>query len=275
MTQTRGDVAGYPPAVGRDVHLDMLHSDEQVDAATRLLWRVWNAKTPAERSAVIDRTLLRTLCHTQNYVVGAYREDRLIGCTVGFFGSRSPARSPNSLYSFISGVDQAQSNRGIGYAMKRHQRTWALERGIEMITWTFDPLVARNVYFNLCKLGADVVAYKPDFYGRLDDGLNTNQKTDRLLVEWDLRDSWVEQAMLDEHGGAKRFATLLPEAELISIPKDIGMLRETDPEFARRESEAARDRFRSLMADGYRVAGMSRVREYVLLPADVSAAYEA
>lgn len=274
VVQTGGAVAERR-ASRSGADMVMLRPGEQIEAAAELLWGVWKARTEAERSAVIDSTLLRTLCDTGNYVVGAYRDGELIGCAVGFFSSGSASGRPDCLYSFIAGVSHAQSNRGVGYAMKRHQRQWALERDIDTITWTFDPLVARNAYFNLSKLGATVDAYKPDYYGRLNDGINTNQNTDRLVAHWDLRDEWVEQAMIRELGDLRRHACVSPEAELIVIPEDIGVLRETDPQLAQHERLAVRERFQSLLAQGYRVAGMSKAREYVLLPTGVNGAFEA
>ncbi len=56
--------------------------------------------------------------------------------------------------------------------MKLHQRAWAIARGIPVIEWTFDPLVARNAYFNIRKLGAMPVEYLPNFYGIMGDGIN-------------------------------------------------------------------------------------------------------
>ena len=261
------------PAVGSDADLVTLRTAEQLDAAANLLWSIWGARNGVERSEVISNSMLRTLAHSGNYVVGAYRGDELIGCTVGMFGSASGR--PDHLHSYIAGVPQAQSNRGVGYAMKRHQRQWALERGIGTIKWTFDPMVAGNAYFNLCKLGVTVMSFEPDFYGRLDDGYNTDQSTDRLLVEWNLRAEWVEQAMTGDRGGFRRHISVVPEAELIPVPEDIGKLLERDPQLAQQERLVVRQRFQSLITQGYQVVGMSKAREYVLLAGGVEPRYEA
>ena len=67
----------------------------------------------------------------------------------------------------------APSHQGtaVGFVLKQHQRSWALERDIDTIEWTFDPLVRRNAYFNLTKLGARLVGYVDNFYGKLHDGV--------------------------------------------------------------------------------------------------------
>lgn len=59
-----------------------------------------------------------------------------------------------------------------------------LAQGIELITWTFDPLEARNASLNLRHLGATSSSYLENMYGELRDDLNQGLPTDRLLVEW-------------------------------------------------------------------------------------------
>ena len=73
--------------------------------------------------------------------------------------------------------------------MKLHQRSWAAERDLAWITWTFDPLVRRNAWFNLGVLGAEVHEYLVDFYGPIDDSINAGDESDRLLVAWAVTDS--------------------------------------------------------------------------------------
>ena len=76
--------------------------------------------------------------------------------------------------------------RSVGFALKVHQRAWCLRRGVRVIAWTYDPLIRRNAYFNLVKLGARPVEYLRNFYGAMDDAINGGTETDRLLVHWDL-----------------------------------------------------------------------------------------
>lgn len=260
---------------GVDADVVMLRDAKHLDKACELLWSVWGARDGAERNEVISGVLLRSLAFSGNYVAGVFDGDDIIGCTVGMLGSSEEDGGTDHLHSYIAGVAHTHSDRGIGYRMKRHQREWALSKGLERITWTFDPLVSRNAYFNLCKLGARAVSYKPDFYGRVDDGVNTNQITDRLLVAWDLRAPWVAQSMIGAGRGPRRHAVALPGAELIVVPEDVNMLRESDPERAGRKRLTVRDQFQSLIAQGYQIAGMSRSREYVLLPSEVTPEFTA
>lgn len=70
--------------------------------------------------------------------------------------------------------------------LKQHQREWAFARDVGHITWTFDPLVARNAHFNLRVLGARATEYLVDHYGPMDDGVNRGDETDRIMISWAL-----------------------------------------------------------------------------------------
>src|SRR5262249_42274544 len=114
---------------------------------------------------------------------------------VGFFAP--PAHQ--ALHSHVAGIDERMRGHSVGFALKLHQRAWALLRGVVEIEWTFDPLVRRNAHFNLGKLAADAVEYLPNFYGRMDDGINGADDTDRLLVSWRLGAPEVARACGSMH----------------------------------------------------------------------------
>ena len=98
--------------------------------------------------------------------------------------SAGPPGTP--FHSHIVGLLPESTGRGLGRAIKLHQRAWCLERGIAEMTWTFDPLVGRNAYFNIQRLGARPVEYLPEFYGAMNDSINSGQLSDRMLMRWDL-----------------------------------------------------------------------------------------
>jgi predicted GNAT superfamily acetyltransferase len=128
------------------------------------------------------------------------------------------------------------------------------------IEWTFDPLVRRNAYFNLVKLGADAVEYLVDFYGPMEDGINAGDESDRILVRWKL-DS--EKAAAAAAGRPLEFR---PDAGalLVPVPDDIVAMRRDDPGLARRWRHQLREALGGAMSRGYRVSGLSRAFEYVL-----------
>ena len=126
-----------------------------------LIGLVYGVSRPFAASAVLsevwggDRTgmppnLLRALAHSGNYAVGLYDGERMVGASVAFFAA--PAQ--RSMHSHITGVLAGYRSLGLGRLLKQHQRDWAFAHGVGHITWTFDPLVARNAHFNLDVLGA-------------------------------------------------------------------------------------------------------------------------
>ena len=153
-----------------------------MQAACEVLSRIWDIRPPAALD--VQPHLLRALGHGGNYLAGAYRSGsaELVGASVAFFIEPLGA----AMHSHITGVLAGVAGRGVGAALKWHQRQWALERGLSRITWTYDPLIARNSFFNLTRLGARPENYFVDFYGPMDDGPNRGQPTDRAEVVWDL-----------------------------------------------------------------------------------------
>src|SRR4029077_2210825 len=123
----------------------------------------------------VNSDLLRALAHSGNYVAGAYVGSRLVGGLVGWLGG-DPARELH-LHSHILGVLPDSQVHGLGFELKQHQRRWCLERGVKLVEWTTDPLVRRNIYFNLTKLGAQARAYLVNFYGVMADGLNAGEES--------------------------------------------------------------------------------------------------
>jgi predicted GNAT superfamily acetyltransferase len=234
------------------------------EAAAVLFDEIWRPD-PAERPVNVD--LLRALSKAGNYVAGAYEGGRLVGAAVGFFGP--PAEK--TLHSHIAGATPAA--RGVGFALKLHQRAWTLERGVPAIAWTFDPLISRNAYFNLTKRGARPVEYLPNFYGNMRDGINAGDESDRLLVRWDLT-APVGGPAFDKAGavigldrsmdGRPAPGSLDGEAVLVAVPPDVEKLRAADPAAAREWRLAVRSVLGSLLAGGARVAGFDRDGWYLV-----------
>lgn len=225
---------------------------------------------PDPSNPTVTTELLRALTKAGNYVVAAYRDTRMVGACVGFFGPPREAM----LHSHIAGVVPDLTGRSVGHAMKLDQRAWAIERGVRTITWTFDPLVRRNAYFNLVKLGAAATEYLPDFYGGMHDGINGDDESDRLLIVWDLHaplarsvDRPIGGAVVAlGHGedGGPRKGSSVGETLLVGVPADVETLRLADPQLARRWRSALREVLGPLMAGGARITGFDRSGWYVV-----------
>jgi predicted GNAT superfamily acetyltransferase len=140
--------------------------------------------------------------------------------------------------------------------MKLHQRAWAAERDIEWITWTFDPLVRRNAWFNIAVLGADVHTYLPDFYGTMTDAINAGDASDRLHVEWRVTGPLPDRPR--EGHDATGVITRVP------TPEDVVTLRRTDPDAVGRWRTQTRATLTTALEAGGRVLGFTREGEYVI-----------
>lgn len=206
--------------------------------------------------------LMVTFAHAGGYVAGAFQGGELAGASVGF---RAEDRT---LHSHVTG---ARIGRGIGYALKLHQRAWCLDRGLDRISWTFDPLVRRNARFNLVKLGARPVAYLEGFYGALDDAINRGDESDRLMTVWELAGTpaappdppyAVGVAARDERPVAGRADG---PAVLVATPRDIETLRREDPAAGKAWRLAVREVLGGLMARGGRVAGLTGDGSYIVV----------
>jgi predicted GNAT superfamily acetyltransferase len=102
------------------------------------------------------------------------------------FALAVPALKGSSVYlhSHMVGVLSEFRGQGIGRRLKLEQRSKALERGINLIEWTFDPLELKNAYFNLERLGAIARRYVENQYGTSSSPLHRGLPTDRLIAEW-------------------------------------------------------------------------------------------
>ena len=162
-----------------DLHFRSVHGIDDARTMVRLFDAVWGGWDGA--TGIQDATIV-ALAHAGNYAEVAMIDDDPVGAALGFFG----VPLGEVLHSHIVGVLPHATGLGIGRAIKLRQRDWCRQRSITTMTWTFDPLVARNAYFNIEKLGARPTHYMIDYYGQMSDGINAGQASDRVLLTWDL-----------------------------------------------------------------------------------------
>lgn len=254
-----------------------LHDVADLDRLSKIFAEIWSAP-----DSMITTELLRALSHAGNYVSGAFLNGELVGGIIGFLGMED---GRITLHSHILGVLPKSQTRNAGFALKQDQRAWALERGIQSARWTFDPLVSRNAYFNISKLGARASAYYPSFYGAMKDGVNSGDESDRVLVEWDLTGTAATSASLGGHSSpevdallSNGAATILEDADdhprilepsgssvlLCFVPRDIVAMREQDFDLALAWRRALRSTLGTALNNGFVVDSFSRSGCYVL-----------
>lgn len=215
------------------------------------------------------------------YVVGAYAGDDLLGAAAGVPADTLDGAPIPHLHSHLIGVVPDNRNRQIGTALRLHQRAWSLERGLDRITWTFDPLARRDAHFSLTKLGARVIRYIVDFHADMQDGPNPARGGDQLLVQWLLDDPQVAVDAGDRFAAEPETSTALrcgpdhaPEIDrehhdsvawICEIPPDIEAIRNTDPDLALSWRVALRAVMHGAMSDGAQVVAFDRDRGYLLI----------
>ncbi|MFJ6532089.1 GNAT family N-acetyltransferase [Microbacterium sp. NPDC091662] len=198
------------------VDIRLLSEVDDFARVAELFQSIW---TKQGEASPVNVETLRALSKAGSYVGGAFEHDELVGACFGFFA----APGQRALHSHIAGVSSRMRGRSVGFALKVHQRAWALEEGLDEISWTFDPLISRNAHFNLVKLAASPTSYHRNFYGHMADALNGADDTDRMLVTWYVRDPRVVAAC---HGESAGSADVVAHAEpLLSVGEDLGPLR--------------------------------------------------
>lgn len=225
--------------------------------AGRLFDTVW----PAEHTQV-QVNLLRALVHAGGYASLATIDDEVVGAALGFVGRHRDERGGwhVHLHSHMAAVLPHVRDRHIGSALKWHQRDWCLEQGIDTIVWTFDPLVRRNAYVNLVRLGVEVRGFEVDFYGPMADAINAADATDRLFAWWRLNSSSARAAA----EGRLRPLDLRPGMREIPIPEDIVALRAADPDEAARWRMRMRADLAEAFAADWRIVGVTTTGGYAL-----------
>ena len=225
-----------------EVKIQILKSLSEQSLARNIFDKTWSKDAGTE----ITSNLLQAMVHNGAYISGAFIDQKIVGASFGF----AAVEPELHLHSHMTAVLPEYQDRNIGFQLKIHQKNWAKENGFKSVSWTFDPLVARNAKFNINKLGAKITNYFSNFYGAMEDELNAGDESDRLLARLD-----TESVVTP---------TNFEKIELISIPKDIVLIRKNNLNEALKLRIEVRNRFRSLLDNGYQVIGFTENSEYRL-----------
>jgi predicted GNAT superfamily acetyltransferase len=255
------------------IEIEEMHGVARAREVELLQMEIWRAS----EAWIVPSHALMIVSDSGGILLGARVRGQLVGFVLGFL-----ARTDGTLFhaSHMLGVLPEFRRHGVGAALKWRQRDVARVQGLDLMRWTFDPLEARNAYFNLHKLGASCRVYKPDYYGPMQDELNRDLPSDRLLVEWRLDSDGRRPALSTGPRSILRNRDGSPQLQLddmaggeplaVEIPDDIQAIKREAPEVALRWRLAVREAFSAALAVGY---GAHDFRDgaYILLKESVNA----
>lgn len=195
----------------------------------------------------VSPRLLAALQHNAGSVLGAFAGDELIGFTYGFLGSDAGVVYH---YSQVAAVHPDWQGQGVGRALKFSQRDYVLSTGVTRMRWAFDPVRTRNAHLNLDVLGAEARWFASDLYGVENIGRDSGMSTDRLIVDWDLRDPRPPEVPVPDLVGWGEVAADGDDV-LLGAPLDWDGLAAGDPPAARRLRPRLAEHMTKLLADGH------------------------
>jgi len=266
--------------------LDSNADFEELEEVQRAIW-------PGSELIVVPMHLLTTVAHNGGLVLGAFDEGHMVGFVFGFLGtddreSHRPAMARLKCCSHQLGVVPEYRDQGVGRQLKLAQRRWALDQGVRLVTWTFDPLESRNANLNIARLGCVSQTYKRNVYGEMGDELNRGLPSDRFQVDWWITSNRVKQRLSGKRpplseaqmlsAGATVVNPPLPSATgwpappdeaiwpdatlaLVEIPGDFQSLKQSDRSLAFDWRLHTREVFERLFDDGYIVTDFIHQRQ--------------
>lgn len=274
----RAEAAAIRVAADAGVEVRPADGLAEVAAIRDTLGEVWD-----DPQHLVPRELLRAIGRFGGVLLGAWDGDTCVGGSLGFYGATA---GTFRLHSHTTAVRAGHRGRHVGLALKLAQRVVALHAGVDVVSWTFDPLLRANARFNLERLGATATGYEPDFYGPRDDVFNAGDLTDRLVVEWAVADRAVrsrlegeapptpppgpgDQVLVAAVEGAPRGGRgpLDPTRPAwIATPGDAVALRRRDPALAHAWRLAVREAFVTALDSGMVAAGFAAGGWHRLVP---------
>lgn len=224
---------------------------EELDACARLQKEVFalaDLEISPRRHLIVTRS-------AGGFTLGAFAGEELIGFVLSVPGFRGAERF---FYSHMTAVSNRFQNLHVGTRLKWAQRARALHEGVDFIKWTFQPIQARNAFFNLERLGAIIKTYAPNFYGtdyataHLDAG-KIGIDSDRLFCEWNLESEKVKKLEKGE-----KFEESGAVVKTIEIPNDWNALVKKNPERAVAEQTRVKAEFQNAFAENLICKGFER-----------------
>ena len=234
--------------MNNSIQLRELVNLQNQDSARRIFDLTWAMDAGTE----ITPNLLQAMVHSGAYLSGAFIDNKIVGAAFAFPATNNGLH----LHSHMTAVLDEFRDQGVGYALKIDQWNWAKKQKYSHLSWTFDPLVRRNAKLNIVKLGVDISAYYPNFYGAMPDALNAGDDSDRLMVSW--------STDINAPKARELITQPKPDDILIQIPEDIVGIRSKDQSESMKWRRQVREQFLSAFEKNGKVVGFSANNEYVV-----------
>lgn len=263
----------------------LLKTPSELEEAVTLQTIYWGN----EADALVPLHMLLSLARYGGHIIGAYDGKQMVGLLMGFLGYDSDRHtSPLTMDDLIfmsKRMVVLPDYRGqqIGYNLKLKQRDLAIKMGVNCISWTFDPLLARNAHLNIRKLGGIIRHYIVNYFG--ESISNPTLSADRVVIEWRVLHPHVN-ARMSEKSMSTSLETYLSDGAvvinpiqdenslpypamvttvrdhdgtlLLEIPKDFVSLQTSATEVANRWRSHVRESFKSILDLGYIVTDFVR-----------------
>jgi predicted GNAT superfamily acetyltransferase len=197
----------------KNISIRQIESFAELRAVEELQKEVWGIPD----IDVVPLTQLVAAKAAGGVLLGAFDGHTLVGFVYGFVAEEDGEMAH---HSHMLAVKNAYRNFNLGYKLKLAQREEVLAQGINLITWTFDPLQSLNAYFNFVKLGVVCDRYMINFYGEEASSFLHQSGTDRFWVKWLLTSDRVVKRL----GAAKAELENPSDKLVIEIPADVNAL---------------------------------------------------
>jgi chorismate synthase len=240
-----------------------LHTIPELEEAADVQTAVWGLNP----RNVVPSSITHVLTMRGGLVLGAYDAERMIGMLLAL-----PARDHEEwiLWSHMTGVLRQYQGRGIGAALKRSQREWALAQGYRRIGWTVDPLQRGNAHFNFHLLGQEAAltarTYHVNFYGDMDDDINRGLPSDRIEAMWCIDQPSLHEAFDPETSNILSVGEALQPVGTdqwdastiqIALPRNLEAIRRAAADGVLAWRLALREKLQEAFARGYAIVDFS------------------
>jgi predicted GNAT superfamily acetyltransferase len=262
VTAAQGD--RQATVVGDEIEIRRLTTHDELAEAVAIQDEIWGAGF----SDRVPAAILHVSQKVGGVTAGAF--DATTGRMLGFVFGLTGFRDGRPIHwSDMLAVREEARGRHLGERLKRFQRDELRRIGVEIMYWTYDPLVARNAHFNINRLGARPVEYVPNMYGtHTGSTLHGSIETDRFIAAWDLREGAARPGARVPPGipvvnptrpdGTPSLGTLLDLPQVrVEIPHDIEALVASAPAVAAQWRVVTRAALLHYLQHGYDVTGFS------------------